>query len=109
MDKTRTDENVENDAETPDVVRERLVRNSLQDFRCRVRRTAAVRPTQLVGRLMPGKPEVGKFDVVFDIEQHVLALEVPVHATPSTTRMLATAVTGWLHVIRLNGQVPNIK
>ena len=71
---------VEDDSEAPDVVRSAVVWNALQNLRCSVRSTAAVRTTQLVSLLWPRKPEVRQFYVVLDVQKHVLAFQVPPQA-----------------------------
>jgi len=73
----RNHHDVEDDSETPDVVCRTLVRDALQDLRRSVRRTAAVRTTQLIRLLWPREPEVRQLDVVLDIEKDVLAFQVP--------------------------------
>ena len=73
-----TDHDVEYDAEAPDVVAGAVVRDSLQHLGRRVGRAAAVCPTQLVAAgLQASEAKVRQLHVVVDVQQNVLALQVP--------------------------------
>ena len=70
------DHDVEYNTDAPDIIGTAVVRDALQHLRWCVRSTAAVSPTQLIGRLNTSETKVRQFNVVVHIQQYVLTLQI---------------------------------